>query len=206
MRPARTLFEPTDRRSEQRQALIICAEAVIATQGLAGLRARDLAQCVGCAIGTIYNLVGDMDELVLLVARRTMDALAAHLDEAGDARQDPEARLIAWAGAYRAFAVAHRNLWRALFDYRMEGAAFPAWFAAAQTDVFARLETCLADLLPDRDPATWRLRARTLFSAVHGIVALGIEDKLVAFPAGDVDVELAAFVRTYVAGMRTARP
>jgi transcriptional regulator, TetR family len=40
-----------------------------------------------------------------------------------------------------------------------------------------------------------------LFSAVHGIVALGLEEKLVAMPVSAVESELEAFVRAYLAGL-----
>ena len=52
-------------------------------------------------------------------------------------------------------------------------------------------------------PRPARRRARTLFSAVHGIVALGLDGKLVAMPAALIARELTSFVATYVAGLRS---
>ena len=188
-------------RDEQRERLIGCAEAAIAARGLAGLRARDLAGCAGCSVGAIYNLVSDLDELVLLVGQRTMaqlDAAIAEVEDGGDVRE----QLIAWARAYAAFAIAHRERWRALFDFRMaSGRDLPDWFAADQTRVFARLEASLATLLPELAADALRARARALFAAVHGLVRLGIDEKLVGLPPGAIDVELDAFVTTYVEGL-----
>lgn len=183
-----------------------CAEAAIAAGGLPALRARDLAACAGVSLGAIYNLVEDLDELTLLVGQRTMAKLDAALGrvEGRGGSGDVGAQLIAWARAYAGFAAEHHELWRALFEFRMARPRdFPEWFAAAQTRVFARLEATLAPLVPELDAAQLRARARALFAAVHGIVALGIEGKLVALPAEAIDAELVAFVETYVAGLRT---
>lgn len=44
-----------ERRERLRMALIDAAEATIAADGLAALKARDLAREVGCALGAIYT-------------------------------------------------------------------------------------------------------------------------------------------------------
>lgn len=191
-------------RSEQRERLIGCAEAAIAAGGLQGLRARELARCGGFSLGAIYNLVVDLDELTLLVGQRTMAKLDTALQRAEGQGGDPDvgAQLIAWARAYAGFATEHHELWRALFEFRMATPRdFPDWFAAAQMQLFARLEARLAPLVPSLDAASLRARARALFAAVHGIVALGIQGKLVALPVEAVDAELVAFIETYVAGL-----
>ena len=196
------------RREAQREALVDCAAAAIAAGGLPALKARDLAGCVGCSLGAIYNLVADLDELVLRVSRRTLAALDAELDaiEASGAPNTP-AQLVAWAKAYAAFAAANRNLWRALFEFRMvEGAELPDWFAADQLRLFVRLETRLAALMPDHDAAAVKRQARTLFSAVHGIVSLGLERKLVEMPVEAIDAELETFVGIYLAGVASQPP
>ena len=194
-------------RDEQRERLIGCAEVAIAESGLAGLRARELARCGGFSLGAIYNLVEDLDELTLLVGQRTMAKLDAALERAEGQGDDNDlgAQLIAWARAYAGFAAEHHELWRALFEFRMARPRdFPDWFATAQMRLFARIEARLAPLVPSLDAESLKARARALFAAVHGIVALGIEGKLVALPAAAVDAELVAFIETYVAGLQRA--
>ena len=198
-------------RNEQRERLIGCAEAAIAAHGLPGLRARELATCTGVSLGAIYNLVEDLDELTLLVGQRTMGRLDAALllaecaGASGEGRAvDVGAQLIAWARAYAGFAAEHHELWRALFEFRMSSPRdFPAWFAEAQMQLFARLEARLAPLVPSLDAERLQARARALFAAVHGIVSLGIEGKLVALPVDAIDAELVAFIETYVAGLKS---
>ena len=191
------------RRADLRNTLVACAEAAIASGGLSALKARDLARCVGCSLGAIYNLVEDLDELVLLVGRRTMAALDDHLDQAASVRDSSlEGQLIGWAHAYHRFAAAHRHRWHALFEFRTTSRDdLPEWFADAQTKLFVRLERRLAPVMSGIDELVLKRRARTLFSAVHGIVLIGLERKLVAFPEDAIDAELAAFIHIYLAGL-----
>ena len=196
--------QPARSRSEQRDRLVGCAERAIAASGLGGLRARDLATCAGCSVGGIYNIVTDMDELVLLVGQRTLSELDAALAGAdATSSGDIADQLLAWARAYATFAATHRERWRALFEFRMSTPQdFPEWFATDQLRIFVRLEECLGPYCSALEAGALQARARALFAAVHGIVALGIEGKLVALPPDAIDAELAAFVRTYVAGLR----
>src|SRR5262252_7843764 len=98
------------RRARLRDALVTAAEAAIAEQGLDALRARSLAEEAGCAVGAIYNVVEDLDDLVLLVNARTLEALERDLsaaDRAGEPAQEPNAaiaRLVRMALAYLDFA------------------------------------------------------------------------------------------------------
>src|SRR5262249_1715270 len=101
------------RRAQLRDALVVAAERAIARQGLGTLRARALAQEAGCAVGAIYNVVEDLDDLVLLVNARTLAALERDLiaaDRAGEPADGPNAaiaRLVRMAIAYLDFAAAN---------------------------------------------------------------------------------------------------
>lgn len=191
-----------DRRAVQRETLIDCAEQAIASGGLAALRARNLADCVGCSVGAIYNLVADLDELTLLVAQRTIAKLNERLEAVSSDGSTSADNFVAWALAYCMFAADARNLWRALFEFRMApGRSLPDWFEADRLRLFAKLEVGLSALMPSADAAALRLRARTLFSAVHGIVSLGLEEKIDTVSVAAVEAELAQFVRSYLAGL-----
>src|SRR6187397_3117864 len=106
------------RRRKLRDALIGAAERTIATEGLRGMRARDLALKAGCAVGAIYNV---FDDLVFAVNALTLEQLEKTLTVAGD-KSDQQAdaikRLTHLALAYTDYAAAHTRRWRALFDHR----------------------------------------------------------------------------------------
>jgi len=200
------------RRAKLKDDLTAAAEHLIETRGLAGVKARPLAQASGCALGAIYNVFPDLDTLIMAVSARTLERLDAHLTavlaEAGGWEADPRAaarhELVALAIGYLAFASAHRARWRALFEHRLpEGKTIPDWLVADQSRLFSRLETLLAPLFPLLSPEARALRSRSLFSAVHGLVLLGLEEKLAAMPAESLRAELVLLVRAMVAGLET---
>ena len=197
----------TDRHTALREELIDAAERAIASKGLAALKARDLAREVGCAVGTIYNVFDHMDALVLCVGSRTLAMLEAALVAArpttvGHASAKEAADdLVRLALAYLEFAGMHTVRWRALFEHRMsEDRALPEWFVEQQLGLFAQVERPLVALLPELDEDARRILARTVFSAVHGVVALGLEEKLVSLPPPDLATQLAATVRAIATG------
>lgn len=175
-----------ERRQNLRDALIRAGEETIGREGLSALRARDLANEVGCALGAIYNVFADLDALVLAVNARTLAAVDQLLgetdpggpDQAGDL--DPAvARLRRLALAYLEFAISYGLRWRALFEHRMEGKrATPAWYLDAQKPLFSLVEEPLKELRPDLHPDLRRILARSIFAAVHGVVHLGLDGKL----------------------------
>ena len=195
-----------DHREALRQRLVDIAERTISNRGLAALRARDLANEAGCALGAIYNVFEHIDELILRVGARTLTMLDTALASVGDdtryrSPKAAEAALVRLSLAYLDFAVAHTFRWRALFEHRMpEQRRLPEWFVEQQQLLFARLETPLGILLPRLERSARRILARTLFSAVHGIVALGLEEKLVSLPMEELREQLTAAVRAITAG------
>lgn len=202
------MVKTTERRERQREALILAAEQAIAEKGLAGLKARDLADAVGCSLGAIYNLVQDMDELVLRVGSRTLARLDEALAEAtkssaSDSSGDATDMLVAIAQTYCAFARENLQLWRTLFEHRMaEGAIVPEWAISEQMTMFRYILTPLRVLQPQAREPDLVLLSRTLFSAVHGIVILGLEEKLVAVPTAALDDQIETIVRLLGKGLK----
>jgi len=195
-----------DRHAALRERLIDAAERTIAANGLASLRARDLAREADCAVGTIYNVFEHLDELILWVGLRTLVMLDAALGAVRSASPSGSSEaavddLVRLALAYLEFAATHTIRWRALFDHRMsEARALPAWFVEQQQMLFTHVERPLLTLLPALEGDARRTLARTLFSAVHGIVALGLEEKLESLPLPALRNQLAGTVRAITAG------
>ena len=179
-------MDTSSRREQLKEALVDAAARTIASEGLAGLKARALADEAGCAVGAIYNVVADLNELVLLANARTLSELGEVLRQAATTGRGSDwaiLQLVALAQAYLEFAAIHRSQWRALFDHRTpKGVAVPEWYQRDQERLFAYVERPIAELQPELAPAQRALLARSLFSAVHGLVALGLEEKLQLLP------------------------
>ena len=196
-----------ERRNKLRQSLILAAERSIAGKGLSGLKTRELAREIGCANGAVYNLVEDVDELILQVGSRTLHRLDAELTQAeGDGSVAPRDVLVRIAIAYCDFAAANLELWRALFEHRMErGKPIPDWAVSDQMELFHHIYRPLAALFPAWSPEQLSVTARSLFSAVHGMVTLGLEQKLIAVPIEALRNEIATIVSAIVDGLLSCR-
>src|SRR5439155_19583214 len=105
--------------------------------------------------------------------------------------------LVRLALAYLDFASTNMLRWRALFDHRLpEGRPLPDWYKQDQQRLFDYVEEQLRDLQPDVSRERRALLARSLFSAVHGIVVLGLEERLQAIPLGALGEQLTFIVST----------
>jgi AcrR family transcriptional regulator len=196
-------MKTAERRHKLKEALIAAASHSIGARGLTGLKARELAADVRCAAGAIYNVFADLDGVVLAVNARTLAELEARLTAAVDAppgsgntsTEQAVAHLIRLAHAYLHFAAAHTKRWRAVFDHRLpDGRELPEDYRDQQQRLFAFIEQPLRVLQPGLAPEQFMLLARSLFSAVHGIVVLGLEEKLGAISRRDLEEQTAAIL------------
>ena len=192
-----------ERRAKLRESLILAAERSVSAGGLGALKTRDLAREIGVANGAVYNLVADVDELILLVGSRTLARLDAALTEAESVGPpSPAETLVRIAVAYCDFAAENLELWRALFEHRMiPGKPVPEWAVSEQMNLFRHIYAPLAALFPKRSPDELGVTARSLFSAVHGMVLLGLEQKLIAVPIEALRQEIATIVKAMVEGL-----
>jgi AcrR family transcriptional regulator len=188
------------RRAVLRDTLIAHAETRIEANGLKNLRARDLAKDAGCALGAIYNVFGDLNDLVLAVNARTFHRLGAAVAEAlADAPQDATKQLIVMSHAYHRFAAENFNAWRALFDIeRPTGEAAPDWYLQEMGQLFAYIDAPLSVIFPDHSPEKRALFTKALFSSVHGIVLLGLDEASAGVPAAQLD-EMISLIFSHLA-------
>ena len=160
--------------------------------GYARFSARELAKRVGYSIGTLYNVYGSHDRLILAINARTVRLWAAHLAAALDgARDDRLERLVR---GYWAFAHAHPRSWAAVYDHRLAaGSELPSWFADALGELTALVDAEVAAALPRAAPADARTLGRSLLAVVHGHCELAINGTFARL--GETDPLGAAIAR-----------
>ena len=78
-----------------RELILDAAQDIIQDQGLAGLSAREVARRIEYSPGTIYNMFENLDDVVLHVEARVLDALDRRLSLGAD---DTATRPIASVG------------------------------------------------------------------------------------------------------------
>jgi AcrR family transcriptional regulator len=154
-------------REELREMIVHEGHRQMSEVGFARFSAREVAKAIGYSIGTLYNVFGSYDQLILAINGRTLDLWLVDLEVRLVGRS--EARLHAAVSAYFDFALRHRNAWTALYDFRLPASeAMPEEYqrkVTAITDVVVRE---IAAALPgehiDKAPAL----ARSLLATVHG--------------------------------------
>ncbi|MEO0671543.1 MAG: TetR/AcrR family transcriptional regulator [Pseudomonadota bacterium] len=183
-----------ERHTALRARIVEIATRILEAEGLQALQARRIASEAGCAIGTLYNVYGGLDDVIIAANTVTLERLGEKLNDArvDTAGHDIEATLNRFALAYLDFATEHRLAWRTLFEHQMENAKpVPDTYREKQAQLFAIVESTMRDDVSDPGRAT--MVSRALFSAVHGIVALALDEKLGAYNA-DATREQIAFV------------
>ena len=189
-------------RDRQRLKLREVAEGVLASEGLASAQARRIAKDAGCSVGTLYNIYGDIDQLILAANETTLHDLARALGDAARlaGEHDLEARLMALAQAYLSFASANVLRWRAVFEQRLaDDYPVPSSYLEDRSRLLALIETELHGAIGEagaRGDA-----ARALFAAVHGIVLLALDLKLGPFDAATCERQIRFVVGNVVRGL-----
>lgn len=154
-------------RPELRQMIIVEGHRQISEVGFARFSAREVAKRIGYSVGTLYNIFGSYDQLVLAINGRTLDLWLAFLEER--LAQASEDRLRVAIDAYFDFAVANRHAWAALYDFRLpEGEPMPEAYTGKITRVTQVIVREVAARLPPGHHGDAPALARSLLATVHG--------------------------------------
>jgi AcrR family transcriptional regulator len=187
--------------AELKQLILDAAQDLIETDGLAGLSAREIAKRVGYSAGTIYNVFENLDDVILGVEARLLDALAERLD-ALPSSADPIAHVHALAHAYLQFTHERPKLWNLLFEHHLPaGAVVPEWYQEKLGGLLTRVEHALAPVMPRSDKPSLERAARVLWAGVHGITSLSTADKLSNITADSAGPLVDDLVTTFLSGL-----
>ncbi len=116
--------------------------------------------------------------------------------------EDPRRCLEQMAIAYLRFAHANKQLWRAMFELRVGPEKIvPETYKANVMTTFARIPAALVRLFPKLPSAEIDTLSRVMFSSVHGIVVMGLDETFVAVPLAGLEAQLCGFVEIFVAGL-----
>ena len=120
------------RRSEHsleeiREMVLNAAENIVIEDGFSALTVRKIAMEIGYTVGSIYMVFANMADLILHLNARTLDDIAAQLEQVQE--PDPAQCIEALAKTYLSYASTHFNRWHSIFEARLpEGATIPVWY------------------------------------------------------------------------------
>lgn len=153
-------------RAELRDLLVRHGHDHLAEVGIARFSGREVAKRAGYSVGTISNVFGSVDSLVVAINSHSFTIWADLLRDRL-ARSGPD-RIAALVDGYFAFAEGHPQLWSAIYAHRLpKGMELPDKDREMRADLTRIVEDEIAAVLPPDTPNLARL-SRSLVAVVHG--------------------------------------
>jgi AcrR family transcriptional regulator len=192
-----------------RTAMRAVATRRFAEHGEAGVTMRGLAEDLGCSPMTPYRYFRDRDEIFAMVRNAAIEAFVESQERAYRTARDPLPRLRALARAYAAYAVAHPDQYRVMFQLGRHPST-----SSREAALTAALD--IRGWSPMRDSVAEAVASGTLagdpdelahicWAAIHGLVTLHLAGKLRL--GRDLDSLVDPLVDLLLAGARpTAKP
>lgn len=156
-------------RSELKEIIISEGHRQMGEVGFAHFSAREVAKRVGYSIGTIYNVFGSYDGLILAINGRTLELWLDYLETRLVQLEDGGDRLGRAIDAYFEFAVVHRHAWAALYDFRLPDDTDPGEdYQGKVRAIMAVVEREVEAVLPEARRGEGAELTRSLLATVHG--------------------------------------
>ncbi|HAS63594.1 MAG TPA: TetR family transcriptional regulator [Vibrio sp.] len=144
------------------------------------LSLRKIAQMIGYVPSTLVNVFGNYNLLLLHAVAQTLDELSNEAKAVVLKSQDPNEALYQLAYCYHDFAQRHPYRWQLIFEHNMNGDPLPEWQNERIDNMTGMLEGLLRQLAPNRGEKEVIQASRVLWSGVHGITLLSVDDKFFA--------------------------
>jgi AcrR family transcriptional regulator len=158
----------SDHSRPELEALIVAeAHRQMEEVGFARFSAREVAKRIGYSVGTLYNVFGSLNRLLLAVNARTIALWVAAIEaRLANASED---RIVALVESYFAFADTHYNAWSAIYDHRSPaGEPLPDWYGEALGSLIGIMIREVETTLPAARRGEAPTLARSLLATVHG--------------------------------------
>ncbi len=144
------------------------------------LSLRKIANMIGYVPSTLVNVFGSYNLLLLHAVAQTLDELASEAKLVVEQSTDNTTALYHLAYCYHDFAQRHPHRWQLIFEHNMNGDVLPEWQAERIANMTGMLEQLLSQLAPQRNSKEVLQASRVLWSGVHGITLLSVDDKFFA--------------------------
>ncbi|WP_342608308.1 TetR-like C-terminal domain-containing protein [Vibrio tritonius] len=144
------------------------------------LSLRKIAGMIGYVPSTLVNVFGNYNLLLLHVVANTLDELSTQAQDVVSQCKDPEQALYQLAYCYHDFAQANPFRWQLIFEHNMNGDTLPDWQSDRIDNMTGMLEGLLKVIAPQRSNYEILQASRVLWSGVHGITLLSVDDKFFA--------------------------
>jgi AcrR family transcriptional regulator len=165
------------RSKTSQDAILKVAESLAEADGLRGVGVRAIASQLGISPGTIYNIVGDVDDVILRVNAQTLQRLQKVLR--GEILPEREAILnvFAIADTYVGFVLDNAKHWSMLLEHSLASdRPLPDWYQEELDRTIELVDCALKPLILAKKKR--RRCVAALWAALQGIASLTASGKL----------------------------
>jgi len=187
-------------REELREMALQAAELLLDEMQLPALSTRQIAAKMGYTVGTLYQLYKNLPDLLLHVNSRTLKKLQHCCLEDYDVSLPATENIQHFALSYVEFSCRYQSRWRLIFDHDvLEQVEQPQWYQEQVGDLFALISQELKRLRPDANEEQVAATTHLLWSSVHGICTMSLNQKVFAQKI-DKEALIKSLVKNFVMG------
>ena len=199
------MARPRQHAPDELHASVMAAcDEWLVSQPIHSLSLRSIAREVGCAPSTLLKLYGSFSNLLQYVNIDTLNALRSGIEQDGE-DQAPSERIYRLARLYWQFAQKYPYRWQLLFDHPLaqEGELDQRQSNMIE-QLFVRVEQTLREIQPTLSQIEANCMARSLWGSVHGLVQLGLNERLGYWQGKPLEVTelLDQLLATIIRGLR----
>ncbi|PSW21531.1 TetR/AcrR family transcriptional regulator [Photobacterium sanctipauli] len=162
------------------------------------LSLRKVAAMIGYVPSTLVNVFGNYNLLLLHAVAQTLDELFAAAEAEMQQASSPEDALSKLAYCYLDFAAQNPYRWQLIFQHTMNGEELPEWQSERIDNLTGILEALIRQINAKLTEEETLEASRVLWSGVHGITLLTVDDKLFTSTPVDGKALIDNLLNTYM--------
>ncbi|MCW8930616.1 MAG: TetR/AcrR family transcriptional regulator [Gammaproteobacteria bacterium] len=188
-------------RDELKELALKSAEELLNDQSASELSTRQIAAKMGYTVGTLYQIFKNLPDLLLHVNARTLKILYDDCQKLQLSKQDHQSNILAYANIYLEFAHNHPGLWELIFDNKiLNNDELPDWYSNQVNALFSLIELQLKSIQPTATNNEIIKTSRVLWSSVHGICTLSINNNLFSESACSSEELIQSLIENFIKG------
>lgn len=190
-------------REELKELALKSAEDLLNDKSASELSTRQIATKMGYTVGTLYQIFRNLPDLLLHVNARSLKILYDDCRKLPISKDDYQENIFAYANVYLEFAHSHPKLWELIFDNNiLNNNDLPDWYLNQVNALFSLIETQLKAIQPALSDLEITKATRVLWSSVHGICTLSINNNLFANSACTSEELIQSLISHFIRGWK----
>ncbi len=188
-------------REELKELALKSAEELLNHKSASELSTRQIATKMGYTVGTLYQIFKNLPDLLLHLNTRTLARLYQECQNLNLSTSDAQENILAYANVYLQFAHTHPGQWELIFDNDILGHnELPDCYLNQVNALFSLIDIQLKVLSPSCSDQEITKTSRVLWSSVHGICTLSINNNLFANTSYRSDELIYSLIKHFIKG------